>query len=135
MGHRKTAVQIVTPEKIQAVQMSMDGMTSDQIGEVLGKDGSTIRRWFQQPEVMEEYRSILRSAALPMVSKAIRNVLKDLDSEAANGYLRQNASLFVLNRYEKALLGDTDGSCTITFVNGIPDIGMPDPTDDDDDDE
>ena len=131
MAGKKLTVQKVTPEKVRAVQMSLDGMTSDQIGAELGKDGSTIRRWLQQPEVIAEYRAALRAQTIPIVAKAIRNLQKDLDSEAANGYLRQNASFFALNRYESALLGDDNGNCTITFVNGIPELGMPDPTDED----
>lgn len=131
MARKSHPVKEIKADMIKAVQMSLDGMSSDQIGKILGKDGSTVRRWLRKPEVVEEYRAAIQAEAIPIVAKAIRNLKSDLDSNEANGYLRQNASFFALNRYESGLLGENDGSCTITFVNGAPEIGMPDADDDD----
>ena len=112
--------------------MSIDGMSSPAIGRALGVHETTVRRWFDRPEVMEEYRQMLRRQTLQEVALAHRNLKRDLETDNKKmAYLRQNATFFALNKYEASVMGENDGACTVTFVNGVPELGMPDPADDD----
>lgn len=131
MGSKKLKIARVTPEKILAVELALEGKTSAQIGEVVGKHESTVRLWLKDPAVQEAARDILSRQVLPMIAKARRNLNNDLESEAANGYLRQNATFFALNRYEKEFMGESENKCQVFFANGVPELGMPDPTDED----
>ena len=135
MKKKSHAIKTVTPEKLQAVTMSLEGKSSEEIGRAIGRDGSTIRRWLREPEVIEQYRLALQAQAIPIVATAVRNLKNDLDIVPTNGHerqIRQNASFYALNRYEAPVLGENEGACTITFLNGTIDVGMPDGNDEDD---
>jgi len=130
---KKDPVFSLTPQVRKAIQMSIDGVSIPKIAAdpEINVHPVTVRRWFDKPEVMEEFRDMLRKQTIAEVAKAHRNLKKDLDSNDQNqAYLRQNATFFAINKYESGLLGENDGSCTITFVNGVPDVGMPDADDD-----
>lgn len=134
MTRRKEAILALTPEKLEAIRLSVDeGLSSNEIGKALGRNGRTIRRWLNEPEAIEEYREMIRSYVLPEVARAHRNLMKDLKrgDEDKEPYVRQNATFFALNKYGADVMGDSESDCTVTFVGGsVPEIGMPPPSDD-----
>ena len=129
---KKSALLCLTPQVREAIELHIDGMSCPAIAKKLGVHETTVRRWFYREDVLEEYRKIVKKQNLFDVAAARRNLRRDLDTEKkGEAYLRQNATFFVLNRYEDEVMGENEGSFTITFANGKPDLGMPDPTDDD----
>lgn len=134
MQRKKNPVFSLTPQMRKAIQLSIEGVSIPKIAADpdINVSAMTVRRWFDKPEVLEEYRDMLRKQTLAEVAQAHRNLKKDLDTKDDNqAYLRQNATFFAINKYESGLLGENDGSCVITFVNGTPEVGMPDAADDD----
>lgn len=131
MQRKKNVVFALTPKVRKAIQMSIEGVSIPKIARdpEINVDPTTVRRWFDKPEVLDEFRDMLKKQTIAEVARAHRNLKDDLDVTPANGHerqLRQNASFFALNRYEAPTLGENEGACTITFVNGTPAIGMPD---------
>ena len=130
-GRKKGAPYVLTPKVREAIQMYADGYSSPAIAKKIGVAQSTVRRWLDKKEVIEEFRRIIEKDTIRQVAKARRNLNDDLDSkDKKNPYLKQNATFFVLNKYEPKVMGENDGSCTVTFVNGVPELGMPDAPDD-----
>lgn len=131
---KKAALLSLTPQVREAIQMHIDGKSCPAIARELGVHETTVRRWFYRDDVLDEYRNIMKKQNLFDVSTARRNIRRDMETEKkGQEYLRQNASFFVINKYESEVMGTDDGHVTVTFVNGTPELGMPDPTDDDED--
>ena len=129
---KKSALLCLTPQVREAIELHIGGMSCPAIAKKLGVHETTVRRWFYREDVLEEYRKAVKKQNLFDVAAARRNLRRDLDTEKkGEAYLRQNATFFVLNRYEDEVMGENEGSFTITFANGKPDLGMPDPTVDD----
>lgn len=89
-----------------------------------GKDESTIRRWLNNPAVLDEYRTILRSTEKGLVAKARRVIEKGMNS--GEGYLALQSAQTALNRYDAAVMGEDRQEVTLRIVGYTPDVGMPD---------
>lgn len=91
----------------------------------------TVATWLTYDEVKEEYRRALRAGEGGIVARARKVIEKSLDSDAANGYLALNAAQTALTQFGPAVMGDDKQEVTITIVGGMPDVGMPDRSDND----
>ena len=122
----------LTSEMREALIMASEGMSCAAIARKLGKHYTTVYRWFARKEVVEEFRKIVQRQTLFDVAAARRNIRNDMNSEKkGQEYVRQNASFFVINKYESEVMGNEDAVSQVVFVNGVPELGMPDPTDED----
>ena len=131
---RKKALLAITPQMREAIAMAIEGQSCPAIAKKLNVHPTTVRRWFDKEEVLAELADMLKKQTIMEVAKAHKNIQHDLMNDNKDqAYLRQNASFFVINRYEKEIVGDSENTFKITFVNGKPDIGMPDSTDDEED--
>ena len=88
-----------------------------------GRDESTIRRWLNNPAVLEEYRTILRSTEKGLVAKARKVIEKGLDSP--EGYLALQSAQTALNRYDASVMGEDKQEITLRIVGYTPEVGMP----------
>lgn len=119
-------------DQIECAHMAASGeYTQAMIAAHLGKSVDTIRKWLQDPLVLEEFRSVLKAQASVTVARARRVVDRSMDSDAANGYLALNAAQTALARYDADVMGEDRQEITITISGGMPDIGMPKRADDD----
>ena len=88
-----------------------------------GKDESTIRRWLNNPAVLEEYRTILRSTEKGLVAKARKVIEKGMDS--GEGYLALQSAQTALNRYDAAVMGEDKQEVVVKIAGYTPAPGMP----------
>ena len=76
------------------------------------------------PGYGEMYRDIVKDAAFPQYSYAMKKIMDQIDDP--NGWLAQNAAREVLNRTSPVIFGKEDDSIVVKF-EGMPTIGTPDP--------
>ena len=117
------------PRWLDGARLLAEGNSPKDVAKQLGVAESTVYRWLDKPEVMEEYRKVMRKAQVNAVAKAQRVLIKQLDSDAGNGFLAQNAANLLTSRYAGAIMGEDKQEITIHISGGLPDIGMPDRSD------
>ena len=115
-----------TPRMMEGARLLAEGMSPPAVAKQLGVADTTVYRWMDKPEVMEEYRKIIRKAAVHAYAKSQAVLLKQLDSDAGNGFLAQNAAVNIQSRCAAAVMGEDKQEITVRLVGGLPDIGMPD---------
>ena len=121
----------VDKRMLEAGVMAAEGATANDIAKHYGVHPNTVRAWLKNSEVQEEIKGALRQRLVPMVVKAVNVIDKQMDSTKANGFLAQNAANTTLSKYGAHLLEDDEKELTVTFVNGMVPIGLPDgPVDD-----
>lgn len=116
------------PQQIEAVMLRLDGLSLRQIAERLGVSHSCIRDWYLKEEVNEFYNEQLKSRAHRMFNKACTRIEKQIDDE--NPWIAQNAARDAMNKYGAMVMGEDHQQITVHISGGMPDIGMPDRTDD-----
>ena len=123
-------IKKITKQMLECARLAATGEYSNEaLAAYYGKCPATIRRWMANDTVKEEYRNVLRGSEVTQVAKARRKIEQLMDSEAANGYLALQAAQTVLNHYDAAVMGEEKQEITVRIVGGMPDIGMPDRTD------
>lgn len=125
-------VRKLTKQKLDAARLLADGMVPKDIAVQLGCSLASVYRWTQDPLVLEEYRQCLRQGQIHAVAKAQHLLVKQMDSDAGNGFLAQNAASLITNKYASTMMGDDKQEITITITSGMPDVGMPERSDEDD---
>ena len=117
---------------MQAARLVAEGeLTQKAIAAALGVAESTLSKWMRDDDVIAEYQRCMRQAAVSAVAKAQRVLEKQLDSDAGKGFLAQNAANSILNRNYAQVMGEDKQEITVRIVGGMPDIGMPERTDQD----
>lgn len=116
------------PQQIEAVMLRLDGLSLRQIAERLGVSHSCIRDWYLKEEVNEYYNEQLKSRAHRMFNKACARIERQIDDE--NPWIAQNAARDAMNKYGGMVMGEDKQQITVHIAGGMPDIGMPDRSDD-----
>lgn len=115
-----------TPRMMDGARLLAEGMSPPAVAKQLGVSDTTVYRWMDKPEVMEEYRRIIRKAQYHAYAKSQAVLLKQLDSDAGNGFLAQNAANSIQSRCAANVMGEDHQEIVVRLVGGLPDIGMPD---------
>lgn len=114
----------ITKQMLDCARLLASGeYTVRALAEKYGKTEMTIRRWINNPKVIEEYRTILRSTEKGLIAKARRVLEKGLDSQ--EGYLALQSAQTALNRYDAAVMGEDKQEITLRIVGYTPEVGMP----------
>ena len=119
----------ITKKQLDGARLLADGMKPKEVAAQLGVCEATVYNWLNNPTVMEEYRHCLRQGQIQAVAKAQRVLMKQMDSDAGNGFLAYNAAALVTNKYADKIMGEDKQEITIHIAGGMPDIGMPDQAD------
>ena len=107
--------------------MVANGASFREAAETLHVGLGTISKWFNEPEVQEEYRQRVRGAAFGIYSKAVQVLMEQLDH--GNPWVRQGAARELMNRFSDQATG-IDSREVLIRVEGAPDIGLPEATGD-----
>ena len=102
--------------------MVAHGASFREAAETLHVGLGTISKWFNEPEVQEEYRQRVRGAAFGIYSKAVQVLMEQLDH--GNPWVRQGAARELLGRFGDQATG-IDSREVLIRVEGAPDIGLP----------
>lgn len=130
MGKKgNVARTVIAKRKMETARMLAQGLSVPEIARKLDVSYVTIYRYMEDPALMEEYRNLLRRGQVQAVAKAQNLLIKQLDSNAASGYLAQNAAALITNRFAAAVMGEDKQEITINITSGMPEIGMPERTD------
>ena len=105
--------------------MVANGASFRETADTLHVNVSTVARWFNEPEVQEEYRQRVRGAAFGIYSKAVQVLMEQLDH--GNPWVRQGAARELMNRFSDQATG-IDSREVLIRVEGAPDIGLPEAT-------
>lgn len=120
----------VSSKMLKAARLIAEGeLTHKAIAAALNISENTLTKWKRDEDVMAEYRRCVREASVAAVAKSQRVLEKQLDSDAGSGFLAQNAANSILNRHYNTVMGEDKQEVTIRIVGGMPDIGMPERTD------
>lgn len=121
----------ITKRMLQAAQLLASGeMSPPAVAAAVGVSDSTIYRWMQDEDVMDEYRACLRRAAVSAVAKAQKVLERQLDSDSGKGFLAQNAANSILNRSYSAIMKEDKQEITVRIMGYTPQVGMPDRSED-----
>lgn len=120
----------VTKRMLDAARLLADGKGPREVARELGCCERSVYNWMSDEDVMSEYRRCMRRAQVQAVAKAQRVLIKQMDSDAGNGFLAQNAASLITNRYAAAVMGDDQQEITIHITGGMPAVGMPKPSED-----
>lgn len=121
----------VTKRMLDAARLLAEGYGPREVAGMLECAESSVYRWMNDEDVMSEYRQCLRRGQYHAVAKAQKLLMKQMDSEAGNGFLAQNAASLLTNRYADKVMGEDRQEITIHITGGMPDIGVPERTDED----
>lgn len=116
------------PKMFEAVQLRIQGCTLAQISEKLETPRRTLDDWFAREDVQEYYQQELKRDIHTMFNKAMRGTMRDMDND--NPWIRQNAQRMIIDKFGASILGEDKQQITVHISGGMPDIGMPDRTDD-----
>lgn len=119
----------VTKRMLDAARMLADGYSAKEVAALLGCAESSVHRWMQDDDVMNEYRRCLRRGQVQAVAKAQKVLMKQMESDAGNGFLAQNAASLITNKYADRVMGEDKQEITIHITGGMPEIGVPDQPD------
>lgn len=113
----------------QAAALLADGMQAVDVAREVGVNKSTIYRWMADDRVRDEYRRVIQASLVPALAKAKKLLISQLDSDAGQGYLAQQAANILLQRYDALIMGEAEQQITVK-LEGAPDIGLPPSQDD-----
>ena len=113
---------------LDAARLLADGMSPPKVAQELGCAESSVYRWMEDEDVMNEYRRCLRKGQVQAVAKAQRVLMKQMDSDAGNGFLAQNAASLITNRYAGVIMGDDKQEVHVVISGYTPTPGMPERT-------
>lgn len=116
----------VTKRMLDAARLLADGMGPRAVARAVGCSESSVYRWMEDDDVMNEYRRCMRKAQVEAVAKAQKVLMRQMDSDAGNGFLAQNAASLITNKYADKVMGEDQQEITIHIAGGMPKIGMPD---------
>ena len=119
----------VTKQMLDAARMLADGYDPREVAAAANRSVATVYRWMQDDDVMNEYRRCLRRGQVQAVAKAQKVLMKQMESDAGNGFLAQNAASLITNKYADRVMGEDKQEITIHITGGMPEIGMPDQPD------
>lgn len=119
----------VTKRMLDAARLLADGKGPREVASELGCAESSVYRWMDDEDVLAEYRHCLRRGQVRAVAKAQHVLIKQMDSDAGNGFLAQNAASLITNKYADRVMGEDQQEITIHITGGMPLVGMPKPTD------
>ena len=119
----------VTKRMLDAARLLAEGKGPKAVAAELGCGVASVYRWMDDEDVLSEYRHCLRKAQVQAVAKAQRVLVQQLDSDAGNGFLAYNAAALLTNKYADKIMGEDKQELTIHITGGMPDIGMPESTD------
>ena len=118
----------VTKRMLDAARLLAEGLGPKAVAEKLGCAESSVYRWMDDEDVLAEYRHCLRRGQIRAVAKAQRVLEKQMDSDAGNGFLAQNAASLITNKYADKVMGEDQQDITIHITGGMPLVGMPKPS-------
>ena len=119
----------LTARMLDAARLLAEGKSPKDVAAELDCAESSVYRWMNDDDIMEEYRRCLRKGQVQAVAKAQAVLLRQMDSDAGNGFLAYNAAALVTNKYADKIMGEDKQEITIHIAGGMPDIGMPDQAD------
>lgn len=108
-----------------AIKVALGEATAKSIAAEYGVDVSTVHRWLREDEVREIMADTIRRSTATMVARAVNKLSEQIDSNAGNGFLSQNAANLILTRFGGQLLGDDKSEAVVVKVEGMPKLGMP----------
>lgn len=116
----------ISREQMECARLAATGdYTQAMLAAYFGKSDGTIRKWLNDPRVMEEFRDILRAQTQSSVAKARQVLDRSMASDAGNGYLALQAAQTVLNRYDDDVMGTEKQEIVVRISGGMPELGMP----------
>lgn len=115
----------LTKRMLDAARLLADGMRPPEVAKTLGCAESSVYRWIDDNDVMAEYRKCLRKAQVRAVAKATKVLEAQLDSDAGNGFLAQNAANAILTRGYAAVMGEDKQEVVVKIAGYTPAPGMP----------
>lgn len=115
----------ITKRMLDAARLLAEGMRPPEVARELGCAESSVYRWMEDDDVMAEYRRCMRKAQVRAVAKASKVLEKQLDSDAGNGFLAQNAANSILSRSYAAVMGEDKQEISVVITGYTPDPGMP----------
>ena len=83
----------------------------------------TLSRWRKHPKYEEVWKDEIRRQSFPMMTKAIRKLNKQIDSDV--DWLANKAANDIINFSQKKIFGNDENTVTVN-IQGMPDIGSPD---------
>lgn len=117
------------PQMMEAVMLRLDGLSLRQIAEKLNVTHATIRNWQLREDVNEYYNEQLKNRAHRMFNKACARLERQIDDD--NPWIAQNAARDALNKYSGMVMGEDKQEIVVHVSSGMPDIGMPERSEDD----
>ena len=115
----------ITQRMLDAARLLAEGMRPPEVARELSCAESSVYRWMEDDDVMAEYRKCMCKAQVRAVAKASKVLEKQLESDAGNGFLAQNAANSILSRNYAAVMGEDKQEITLRIVGYTPDVGMP----------
>jgi transposase len=109
--------------KLMAAELIAAGTKLKDVAATLGVDIRTVSRWLDNPDVIAAYREELSRLAVQNYAYAMKKLAAQVDD--ANPWLAQQAARDVASRSSPAATGAS--AEVIVKIEGLPDIGMPDP--------
>lgn len=126
MGRKKL---LLDQRMVDAIHMRAEGESYTKIGEKLGVKAQTVRYWFDnKPEVLDEYKAVMKSKIQAAYGKAMGGYVRDLDDK--NPWIRQNAQRVFVDGFGKMVMGEEKQEIVVRISGGMPNIGMPERTGD-----
>ena len=113
-------------KQFEAIQLRLQGLSNTAIAKELGISLSTLRDWLAREDVREVYDKELRGKIRDMYNKASRKIESQI--EDTNPWIAQNAARTVLTTYGGIVLGENKQEIVVHMAGGMPDIGMPERT-------
>ena len=116
-------------KQFEAIQLRLQGLSNTAIAKQLGISLSTLRDWLAREDVRAVYDQELRGKIRDMYNKASRKIENQIEDD--NPWIAQNAARTVLTTYGGLVLGEDKREIVVHIAGGMPDIGMPERSEDD----
>lgn len=116
-------------KQFEAIQLRLQGLSNTAIAKQLGISLSTLRDWLARDDVRAVYDQELRGKIRDMYNKASRKIEHQIEDD--NPWIAQNAARTVLTTYGGLVLGEDKQEIVVHIAGGMPDIGMPERSEDD----
>jgi transposase len=116
-------------KQFEAIQLRLQGLSNTAIAKQLGISLSTLRDWLAREDVRAVYDQELRGKIRDMYNKASRKIENQIEDD--NPWIAQNAARTVLTTYGGLVLGEDKQEIVVHIAGGMPDIGMPERSEDD----
>ena len=124
----------VTKNQAKAAIMMANDKTNEEIyEEIFGvtalssygdkqRAAKTLNRWKKLNGFQECFRAEVRNMGMPIISKAIQRLVRQLDSE--NEWIVNKAANDLISKYMPHVMGE-DSNEVVIRVEGMPEIGIP----------